>query len=784
MNKKILLTSVMSIAMLTGVATGATYALFTAEDSVNIAVNAGKVNVSANVEATTLKTYSMGVEQTYGTFENGGTAKVDAESNLKLNLLTPGDRAVFTVKIDNNSNVNIKYRVVLAIEGELASGLVTKVVFNNREYPVAGGKTGWFELEAGKDIPDVTIDIELPVEAGNEYQEKKANITVKVEAIQGNAETVDAWTGNKDTGWYNASAEEYVISTAEELAGFAALVNGETLTRAANETFAGKTVKLGGNIDLKGKEWTPIGDPMSDGYVGFEGTFDGNGYTISNLVINDSSAWGQGLFGYNASKTTTIKNVTLNNVNITAEDSSGAVGGYFQFGTFENVAVTGDVAIKGAQHMGGIVGNGYYTNISGCSVIANEGSYITATTHSFAAGIVGYHCGNNFVIEDCAVENLEITAYGAVGVISGLAGNKTVITNCSGKNVVLNKTSEETLPSIGLVAGTWDGSENNCNITITNNKFDNITLNGKHLAYSTYSELVGSNYGGSSFLVAGTFEGNVIGNIANNLEEILPSTKVNSTEELNSVLSDATAGENVKLALSAGTYTLPSNNSSANIVISGAKNTVVDLSLGAYMENATITLKGVTIKGSLGYANGNGSDYAALYSHNVTYIDCHFNGGFRVGRDGAKFVNCTFDLTAESATGVNYVWTYGNDVTFEGCTFNTDGKAILVYSDGVGSDGISSVKVSGCTFNANAGAKAGAIANQNCAAIEVDNFGNGANVVTENNIVDEEFSGEWRIKSFYSGKKSITINGTEYTSIALDGKLMTIDANRNVTVQG
>ena len=202
------------------------------------------------------------------------------------------------------------------------------------------------------------------------------------------------------------------------------------------------------------------------------------------------------------------------------------------------------------------------------------------------------------------------------------------------------------------------------------------------------------------------------------------------------------------------------------------------------MENATLTLKGVTIKGSLGYANGNGSDYAALYSHNVTYIDCHFNGGFRVGRDGAKFVNCTFDLTAKSATGVNYVWTYGNDVTFEGCTFNTDGKAILVYSDGVGSGGISSVKVSGCTFNANVGAKAGAIANQNCAAIEVDNFGNGANVVTENNIVDEEFSGEWRIKSFYSGKKSITINGKAYTSLALDGKLMTIDANKNVTVQG
>ena len=52
---------------------------FTAEDTTKIVVNTGKVNVSANVEESTLKTYSMGVEQTYGTFENGGTAEVDAQ---------------------------------------------------------------------------------------------------------------------------------------------------------------------------------------------------------------------------------------------------------------------------------------------------------------------------------------------------------------------------------------------------------------------------------------------------------------------------------------------------------------------------------------------------------------------------------------------------------------------------------------------------------------------------------------------------------------------------------
>ena len=58
----------------------------------------------------------------------------------------------FTVKIDNNSNINIKYRIVLSIEGELASGLDAKAEFNNEEYSLNSGSTKWFSLQAGADI--------------------------------------------------------------------------------------------------------------------------------------------------------------------------------------------------------------------------------------------------------------------------------------------------------------------------------------------------------------------------------------------------------------------------------------------------------------------------------------------------------------------------------------------------------------------------------------------------------------------------------------------------------
>ena len=247
---------------------------------------------------------------------------------------------------------------------------------------------------------------------------------------------------------------------------------------------------------------------------------------------------------------------------------------------------------------------------------------------------------------------------------------------------------------------------------------------------------------------------------------------VSDTKEL----QDALDSGDTDLYLPAGEYKMPSSGTTGEVTITGTKDAVLDVTQGAYMDKADgVTIEGVTIKTSTGKANGNGSDYAALYAKDVTYVNCTFVGPMRVGRDGAKFINCTF-----TELGNDYVWTYGNDVTFEGCTFNTDGKAILIYSDG-GSE-VSQVSVKNCKFNSTQGAKAGAIANQNCAAIEIHNYGNGVNLTTSGNTYDSNFSGEWRIKTYETGKPKIFVNGTEYTTIALDGKTMTIDTQNNVTV--
>lgn len=255
--------------------------------------------------------------------------------------------------------------------------------------------------------------------------------------------------------------------------------------------------------------------------------------------------------------------------------------------------------------------------------------------------------------------------------------------------------------------------------------------------------------------------------LAQNTVIIDGSTQKNaaSQDELNGALTG-----NVDVTLSDGNYTLPSV-SNGDVTISGTTDTVITVGKPNY-SGSDVTFNGVTIKGS-GYSTG------VQHVNTVTYNDATIVGEMCLYGEKVVFNNCTFELNGQ------YIWTYGaKEVEFNNCTFNTTGKAILIYNEGAGA---SKVTVKGCTFNATAGAKAGAIANQNCAAIEIDNhqdsgIGTAHVLITEGNTYGENFSGEWRIKNFVSGN-AVTVNGVSYSQIAIDGKLMTIDASKNVTVQ-
>lgn len=180
MSKKTILTSLLTIAVCLSLIAGSTYALFTSEDSINIAVTSGKVAVTATIDGFT--TYSMDeATATNGFFATGGTAALNQEaSKLTLTNIAPGDKVTLNINVVNDSNVAILYRLTWTVDGTLSDALVATA----DGVAIANGKTAWTKWE-GAATKTIAVSIALPVEY--ETQGESASITFAVEAVQGNS---------------------------------------------------------------------------------------------------------------------------------------------------------------------------------------------------------------------------------------------------------------------------------------------------------------------------------------------------------------------------------------------------------------------------------------------------------------------------------------------------------------------------------------------------------------------------------------------------------------------
>ena len=160
----------------------------------------------------------------------------------------------------------------------------------------------------------------------------------------------------KDLGYTIESNGSYTVYNADGLLNVAELVNG------------GKTdinITLDKNIDLTGKDWTPIGTNYDNSY---KGTFDGGGHTITGLTVTTYDKYA-GLFGW-LNSAGTVKNVVMEGVQITNNHSSGFAGGVVgnSWGTIENCSVSGSV--NGEVYVGGVVGKQTSGSMTGCSCSA------------------------------------------------------------------------------------------------------------------------------------------------------------------------------------------------------------------------------------------------------------------------------------------------------------------------------------------------------------------------------------------------------------------------------
>ena len=251
----------------------------------------------------------------------------------------------------------------------------------------------------------------------------------------------------KDPGYTIEGNGSYTVTSADGLMNVAELVNG------------GKTdinITLDKNIDLTGKDWTPIGTSFDNSYTG---TFDGGGHTITGLTVTTNDQF-VGLFGY-LNRAGTVKNVVMEGIQITSNHMFGNTGGVagFSWGTIENCSVSGSVS--GTKCVGGVVGAQKAGSITGCSSSAtvkgtvdvggvagekwgsmtacyatgNVTLEIDSPKNLSGGGLVGFNGGSS-VLACYATGNVTSTgsSTGNVHIGGFLGDNYTTVTACYWKN--------------------------------------------------------------------------------------------------------------------------------------------------------------------------------------------------------------------------------------------------------------------------------------------------------------------------------------------------------------
>ena len=295
-------------------------------------------------------------------------------ASVKLTgLSTEGDNPDIIVPYDKGSNT---YTAIVAPQSVAAGTTFITCTFTN-------GKTFVYKMKNATDW-----------QAGGEY-----TYTVSLAAA-------------KDLGYTIESNGSYTVTSADGLMNIAKLVNG------------GKSdinITLDTDIDLTGKDWTPIGTDYDNSYTG---TFDGGGHTITGLTVTTNDQYA-GLFGYlgNFGKFGTVKNVVMDGIQITCNHRLGYAGGVagYSWGTIENCSVSGSVS--GTVYVGGVVGAQRDGSITGCSSSATvKGTVdvggVAGQTNSSATLTACYATGN-VIIEIDRTQN--ISGGGLVGFNDGIS---------------------------------------------------------------------------------------------------------------------------------------------------------------------------------------------------------------------------------------------------------------------------------------------------------------------------------------------------------------------------
>ena len=284
---------------------------------------------------------------------------------------------------------------------------------------VAAGKP-FVKVELGGGTFYFRPQNDVVLEAGNRY-----SYTVKVNATGLTLEgcTIGDWadgggeSGAAELGYiYDSNTKTYTVYNAD---GLLAWNEAAQKDRSINCT-------LTADIDLTGKDWSPIGTNFYNSYTG---TFDGGGHTIMGLTVTTNDQY-VGLFG-RLGKAGTVKNVVMDGIQITCNHRLGYAGGVAGFswgGTIENCSVSGSVS--GTICAGGVVGIQWEASITGCSSSATVKGMVQV------GGVAGETNSGATMAACYATGNVTSTgsSTGNVSIGGFLGGNYTTVTACYWKN--------------------------------------------------------------------------------------------------------------------------------------------------------------------------------------------------------------------------------------------------------------------------------------------------------------------------------------------------------------
>ena len=514
------------------------------------------------------------------------------------------------------------------------------------DYPMAPAKRNWRTNLVGNLLTEAAvIKVEINPMPENEYNLgfEVSNGVAQVTNEQGLAKVAELINSTEE-GSLPADTD-IVLSGDIDLAELAALFRSEEVSN-----------------------WTPIGTKDKP----YTGTFDGNGYTIKNLVINGGSNSNIGFFG--VTHNGEIKNLTIENAKVSGRLNVGVVAGEPYTTKYTNITVKGHIEVNGMAYVGAVGGKNAYADWTNITVNADETSYVKAHSiengkayRTYVGGVCGFNGEGGHTFKNIT-SNINVKGSTIdVGGLFGIAhyGNKFENCVCTGDVEIYAAEEADEAQEIGGIAGVW---HNETGYTVT---FTDCSFTGN---LSTNIEGVEFYYGG---LVGKPYSATGTGKIYLN-----GGHTVASAAELQRFLDAATGEATVNLGATIVGEVTAVQKQGVKVTINGLGNTFNGVikahSNSNHYADAALTIKNVNFVTSTASINciealENGSK---RYSSNITVENCTFTAtgeavntsvGVQIkSSKNAKVLNCT----ATNMHSLLQAQSCDETVKVENCTIN------------------------------------------------------------------------------------------------------------------